>query len=51
MWYVNARGPAEQNTYTYTCGPAKLVKNHYSVPVVRRAIRILHQATLPLPFW
>ena len=25
--------PPEQNTCTYECGPVKLIKNHYSLPV------------------
>ena len=33
IWYVNALGKAEQNTETRQCGPVKLVKNHYSLPV------------------
>ena len=32
-WFVNARGPAEKNVETKMCGPVKLIKNHYSVPV------------------
>ena len=30
---MGRRGPAKQNTTTFDCGPCKLVKNHYSVPV------------------
>ena len=30
---VNALGPQEKNEKTTTCGPCKLIANHYSVPV------------------
>jgi hypothetical protein len=33
VWFVNARGPQEQNTVTRQCGPCTLIKNHYSIPV------------------
>jgi hypothetical protein len=33
IWFVNALGPQEKNDETLQCGPCKLVKNHYSVPV------------------
>ena len=33
MWYLNALGPAEKNETTFMCGPVKLIKNQYSVPV------------------
>ena len=33
VWFANALGPAEQNEYTFDCGPSRLIKNHYSVPV------------------
>ena len=33
IWFVNALGPQEKNTETFMCGPCKLVKSHYSVPV------------------
>ena len=31
--YANALGPQEQNETTFMCGPCKLIKRHYSVPV------------------
>jgi hypothetical protein len=33
IWFVNALGPQEKNKETVQCGPCKLVKNHFSVPV------------------
>ena len=33
IWYVNALGPQEKNVETFQCGPCKLIKNQYSVPV------------------
>ena len=33
IWYVNALGPQEKNLDTVQCGPCKLIKGHFSVPV------------------
>ena len=33
IWFARATGPAEQNEHTFDCGPSRLIKNHYSVPV------------------
>lgn len=33
VWFVNALGAAEKNTETFDCGPCRLIKGHYSVPV------------------
>ena len=33
IWYANALGPQEKNTETKPCGPCKLVRGHYSVPM------------------
>ena len=33
IWFVNALGPQEKNIDTFQCGPCKLIKHHYSVPV------------------
>ena len=33
IWFAITLGPQEQNTETRMCGPCKLVKGHYSVPL------------------
>ena len=33
IWFVNALGPQEKNAETFDCGPTRLVKGHFSVPV------------------
>ena len=33
IWFVNALGKQEKNPITKTCGPCKLIANHYSVPI------------------
>jgi hypothetical protein len=33
IWFVNALGPQEKNVETVQCGPCKLIKNRFSVPV------------------
>ena len=33
IWYANALGPQEKNEETYDCGPCRLVKGHYSIPI------------------
>ena len=33
IWYANALGPQEKNTETYDCGPCRLVKGHFSIPI------------------
>ena len=30
---MGRRGPAKKNEDTFDCGPTKLIKHHYSVPV------------------
>ena len=30
---MNALGPEERNDKTFPCGPCKLFKNHFSVPI------------------